>query len=76
MPSSYVLVNIESGAEDFVLNQIKSIQEVKEAFVTFGMYDLIAKVSADTMDELKGIVCKIRIVDKIISTLTLLMLEE
>ena len=76
MPSSYVLVDVESGSEDFVFNQIKNILDVREAYVTFGMYDLIARVSAGTMDELKAVVCKIRLVDKIISTLTLMMIEE
>jgi DNA-binding Lrp family transcriptional regulator len=77
MPSSYVLINVESGAEDFVLNQLKNCSDVKEAYVTFGIYDLVAKVTASTMDDLKRVVSnKIRTVNKITSTLTLLMEEE
>jgi DNA-binding Lrp family transcriptional regulator len=77
MPSAFVLINTESGSEDYVLKQIRAIGDVKEAYVSYGVYDLVVKVRANTMDELKEIVSyKIRSLDKVRSTLTLMMVEE
>jgi DNA-binding Lrp family transcriptional regulator len=76
MPSAFVLVNTESGAEDHVFAQLKKVGGVKEAYVSYGVYDLIAKVSTNTMDELKEIVSyKIRSLDSVRSTLTLMIVE-
>jgi DNA-binding Lrp family transcriptional regulator len=76
MPSAFVLINTESGAEDYVFNQIKRISAVKESYVSYGVYDLIVKVNADSLDELKEIVSyEIRSLDKVRATLTLMMAE-
>ena len=77
MPRAFVLVNVESGSEDSILKQLKTISAVKEAYVSYGVYDLIIKVKADTMDELKETVShKIRSIAKVRSTLTLIMMDE
>ncbi|MBS7626517.1 MAG: Lrp/AsnC ligand binding domain-containing protein [Candidatus Bathyarchaeia archaeon] len=76
MPSAYVLVNAEIGFEGEVLKDIKKIPNVKEAYVVYGVYDIVAKVEAGTMDELKEIVAwKIRRLDKVRSTLTMIIVE-
>jgi DNA-binding Lrp family transcriptional regulator len=77
MPRAFVLVNVESGAEEQVLKQLKSVEGVAEAYVTYGVYDLMVRVKADTMEELKDIVThKIRTSKQVHSTLTLIMMEE
>jgi DNA-binding Lrp family transcriptional regulator len=44
---------------------------------TYGVYDLMVRVKANTMEELKDIVTyKIRISKQVHSTLTLIMMEE
>jgi DNA-binding Lrp family transcriptional regulator len=77
MPSAFVLINTEGGSEDYVLKQLKNLSGVKESYVSYGVYDLILKVRAETMAELKEIVSyKIRSIDKVVSTLTLMTVEE
>jgi DNA-binding Lrp family transcriptional regulator len=77
MPRAFILVNVEPGAEEQALKQLKSIEGVEESYVTYGVYDLMVRVKADTMDGLKGIVThKIRASKQIRSTLTLIMIEE
>jgi DNA-binding Lrp family transcriptional regulator len=77
MPRAFVLVNVEPGAEEQALKQLKSIEGVEESYVTYGVYDLMVRVKADAMDELKDIVThKIRTSKQIRSTLTLIMMEE
>lgn len=76
MPSAFVLINAEIGSEDEVLKQMKTLPNVKESYVVYGVYDIVAKVSADTMDKLKEIVTwKIRRLDKVRSTLTMIVVE-
>ncbi len=74
MPSAFVLINTEIGAEEEILQELKKIANVKEAYVVYGVYDIIAKVEAENMDKLKEIISwKIRRLDKVRSTLTMLV---
>jgi DNA-binding Lrp family transcriptional regulator len=76
MPRAFVLLNVETGSEDNVLKQLKQIGLVEESYVSYGVYDLIIKVKADTMEELKEAVTnKIRKINQVRSTLTLIMME-
>jgi len=77
MPVAFVLVNTEIGAEGEVLKALKSIEEVEEAYAVYGVYDIVAKIKAETMDKLKEIVTwRIRRLDKVRSTLTMIVVEE
>ncbi len=77
MPRAFVLINVESGSEDEVLNELTTLEGVEEAYFSYGVYDLITKIRADSMDKLKELVTrKIRTLSKVRSTLTLIMMEE
>lgn len=77
MPRAFVLINVESGSEDEVLTELKKIEGVEEAYFSYGVYDLITKIKAETMEKLKEMVTrKIRALSKVRSTLTLIMMEE
>jgi DNA-binding Lrp family transcriptional regulator len=74
MPTAFVLINTEIGSSIAdVLKDLKKVEGVDEAFAVYGVYDIIAKVRAESMDELKEIVTwRIRRVDKIRTTLTMI----
>jgi DNA-binding Lrp family transcriptional regulator len=77
LPQAFVLINVESGAEEEVVGHLKKIGGVEEAYFSYGVYDIIAKVKADSMENLKDMVTrKIRSLSKVRSTLTLIMMEE
>jgi len=77
MPRAYVLFNVESGSEDTVLKQLRNLNNVEEAYVSYGVYDLVVRIKAATMEELKDSVThKIRTIKQVRSTLTLIMMEE
>lgn len=77
MPKAFVLINTEIGSEADVLKDLKKIEGVEEAFAVYGVYDIIARVGAETMDKLKEIVTwRIRRLDKVRSTLTMIIIEE
>jgi DNA-binding Lrp family transcriptional regulator len=77
MPLAFVLINTEIGSMEDVLQILNDIPNVKEAYMVYGVYDIIAKVEADSMTKLKEIVTwKIRRIDKVRSTLTTIVMEE
>lgn len=77
MPSAYVLINTEIGSECDVLKELKKVEGVQEAIITYGAYDIVAKVTAKAMEKLKEIVTwQIRRLDKVRSTLTMIVIEE
>ena len=76
MPTAFVMINTEIGSEKEVLDEIRKIDAVKESYLTYGVYDIVAKVGADTMDNLKMIITwKVRRLDKVRSTLTMIIIE-
>ena len=76
MPEAYVLVNCELGAEEEVISEFKALEHVRSVYGTFGAYDIIVEVEADTTEKLRETVTsKIRKMDKIRSTLTLTVVE-
>jgi len=76
MAQAYVLLNCELGAEEEIIGKQKELENVKEVHGTFGAYDIIAKVQAESADKLReAITWKIRKMAKIRSTLTLTVVE-
>ena len=76
MSKAYVLINCELGSEEFVISELKLIEEVIEVHGTFGAYDILAKVEASLVEKLREtITWKIRKISKIRSTLTLMGIE-
>ncbi len=77
MPTAYVLVNTEIGSEKQVLSALKKVEGVEEVHNLWGVYDLIANVKADSLDELKQIITqKIEKIGKINSKLTIITSEK
>lgn len=77
MTIAYVLINTELGSEDEVKKKLLEQPEVEEAHVVYGVYDLIAKLRADSMEKIKtAVTWKIRRMEKVRSTLTMIVMEE
>ena len=76
MATAYVLINTDMGYEGDVLKQLKEMQGVKEVYLVYGVYDIIAKIEADTMEQVKEIITwKIRRLEKVRSTLSMIVME-
>jgi len=72
----FVLINSEAGLEGKLLESLRGIGEVKEAYSVYGVHDVVAKVEGKTMDDLKNVVGKIRSLKMARSTLTLIVVES
>ncbi|MEM2759635.1 MAG: Lrp/AsnC ligand binding domain-containing protein [Nitrososphaerales archaeon] len=76
MPKAFVLINAELGAEDSLIKELKNTENVTEVYVVYGVYDIVAKVEADTMEKVKEtITWKIRRLERVRSTLTMIVVE-
>jgi len=76
MPIAFVLINAEIGSEEEVLNSLKGVKGVEEAYIVYGVYDIVAKIKADSMEKLKDIVTwHIRRLNKVRSSLTMIVVE-
>ena len=77
MPMAYVLITTESGAMNSVLDSLKGMDFVKETYMVYGVYDLLAVVKAETMDKLREIVTwNLRSLDSVRSTLTMIVVDD
>ncbi len=53
MPRAIVLINVSSAFEDSVLKEVLKLDNVEEAYVSYGVYDVVAKINASAMEDLK-----------------------
>ena len=75
MISAFVMANSVPDQSELVLERIGEIEGVEEAYRIWGVYDIIAVVKAETIEELKGIILHIRKVKHVLSTLTLMIVK-
>ena len=75
MPTAFTLINVEPGFELDVLKSLKGIEGVTEAYFVYGVYDIVVKITADSIDKLKEIITlNIRRLDKVRSTITMIVM--
>jgi len=74
---AFVLINAEVGNEQDLIKKLKSIPNVTEVHVVYGVYDVIAKVEADTMEKVKETITNsLRRLENVRSTLTMIAVED
>lgn len=82
MPTAYVLLNSDLGSDETIIKKVKEIlvseENVKyEVQGVYGVYDIILKVTSENSDILRSVITnKIRKIDKVQSTLTMMVIEE
>ena len=72
MHKGFVLLNCDLGAEEYIIEELKNIQQVTNAYVTFGAYDVIVEIDTDSQETFdETVALKIRRLTRIVSTMTL-----
>jgi len=73
---AYILIKIRTGELRDVVRQLKRIEQVKEANMTFGPYDAVAIVEASDVNHLGAILASnIQPIPGVQETLTCLAVE-
>ncbi len=71
-----MLINAELGREKDLLARIELVRGVREVHMTYGVYDLIAIIEAESQDKLKEVITnEIRPLAGLKSTLTMIVVE-
>jgi DNA-binding Lrp family transcriptional regulator len=77
MISAVVLINIDVGEENKVLEEIKKVDGVEEAHALWGVYDLMVKIKVNSIDRLKEIIKSgLRQLSGVSNILTLMIIES
>jgi len=73
---AYVLINAELGVEEAVILGLNEIPQIKEVHAVYGVYDIITQLEAADTTELKELISsKIRRIDGVRATLTMIVME-
>ena len=81
MPIAYVLINSELGTDVDVISQIKKIFEDEKILSyeiqgVYGVFDIVIKISSDD-EKLRNLITnKIRKINQVQSTLTMMVIEK
>ncbi len=57
---AYVMMSVETGTDERVLNELMKIEGIKEACLVYGIYDVVGKIEVESMDKLREIIQAIR----------------
>lgn len=75
MHVGYILLNCDLGAEEYIVEELKQMENVKHAYLTFGAYDVIAEVHTSNQESFEKTVSAIRKLSRVVSTMTLNILN-
>ena len=74
MYQAFILINAEVGSESQLLEELKKLPFMKDAYAIYGVYDIIVKIEAETMEKLKELIStRIRRLNKVRSTMTMII---
>jgi DNA-binding Lrp family transcriptional regulator len=77
MSTVYVMITCDVGFEEPVINQLKTIDLVKEVIGVMGTYDIIVKLESENSEDFQSVMTlKIRKIQNIRTTLTLTVIES
>jgi DNA-binding Lrp family transcriptional regulator len=82
VPTAYVLLNSDLGSDETIISKVKEILDSEENIKyevqgVYGVYDIVLKVTSDNSENLRAVITnKIRKIDKVQSTLTMMVIEE
>ena len=71
MHKGFILLNCDLGAEEYIVDELKQMQEVRNAYLTFGAYDVIAEIQTENQGEFEKAIATIRKLSRVVSTMTL-----
>jgi len=76
MSKAFVLINCELGSEHQVISDLQAIDCVTHVYGVFGAYDILVASECDQLEELRQMIMgKIRKIDNVRSTITLIGIE-
>lgn len=73
MATAFILITTDVTAEEEVIINLRKLPKIEYAYLIYGIYDIIVKINAIDINELKSSLLKnLRSIEKIRSTMTLI----
>lgn len=69
---AYFVATVKKGTEHEMAKKIRKMKEVTEVLVTYGLWDIIARIEAESLEHLDKIITDIRQLPEIEQTNTLI----
>jgi C4-type Zn-finger protein len=76
MLNAFVFLNCDISTGPTIISEISNISGVSEAVRVSGVYDIVAKVSEESREDISRSIKKIRAIANITSSLTMIASEE
>jgi len=67
----YFVATLKRGTEHEVAEKIRKMKEVSEVIVTYGLYDLVVRIEAESLGHLDKIIADMRLIDETRQSTTL-----
>jgi uncharacterized protein with GYD domain len=71
MHKGFILLNCDLGAEEYIVDQLKQMTIIDNAYLTCGAYDVIAEIETEDQEGFEKVVAIIRKLSRVVSTMTL-----
>jgi len=68
---AYFMVMVKRGTEHEVAEKLRKIEGITEVLVTYGMWDIVARIETESLRKLDMIITDIRKINEIVQTSTL-----
>jgi len=75
MHKGFILFNCDLGAEEYILDELKQVQNISNAYLTFGAYDIIAEIQVENQEEFTKVIAVVRKLSRVVSTMTLNVID-
>jgi DNA-binding Lrp family transcriptional regulator len=74
MPKAFIMINVKVGTDKDVVNQLRTFKCVEKVYEVYGVYDIVAEVSADSLEALRETVnAEMRKINDVLATNTLIV---
>ena len=75
MHKGFILFNCDLGAEEYILDELKQVQNISNAYLTFGAYDIIAEIQVENQEGFTKVIAAVRKLSRVVSTMTLNVID-
>ncbi|MGI9565772.1 MAG: Lrp/AsnC ligand binding domain-containing protein [Nitrosopumilus sp.] len=75
MQKGFILLNCDLGAEEYIVDELKQMQDISNAYLTFGAYDVVAEIQSENQEAFEKAIATIRGLSQVVSTMTLNVLS-
>jgi DNA-binding Lrp family transcriptional regulator len=76
MREAFVCINSSPNSIDRVFTELKACKEVKEVFRVYGVYDIIVRVSGESLEDLSNFIdTHIKCLSEVQTILSMLMIK-